>query len=503
MLNIEEFSRTDELFDGHYRLLRPLSTDGGSADVWLALDVNTIDNYFSQFEDGNNAVDESTGLQVAIKIYRPKNALDIEGEQRFREEYKIVHECRHTNLLQPTGFSIYKGIPYLVLPYCEAGSAEKFIGEKLSNEMMWKFISDVASGLDRLHTNEPQIVHQDIKPANILIDSNGNFTITDFGISSNKSGDQEDYYDDENSGTLAYMAPERFQENAVPSSYSDIWAFGATLCEILTGNVPFGEEGGKAQAEGNIPIQNLDEVPSKFISIIRACLQIDPQKRPTAHDIMEAARKKQSVTNREKPTWPLIIGIASVLIVGGIIGFFVTREKPEPVVLEEKEDYYEKAVVLLSEITTANSGLHLLDSLVSENDYQATFLMSRLYYEPVNERDKTFYNTNWKDMGFNAGIVPNNIKAHSLLYRAFLLNDDDYVALYELGCDYMAPNKQRGSEKNLNYAKWCFLQAEATAKSSQNVDAKNYIEKIDELASRIKNHETRNDTIIQPIRPQE
>ena len=50
MLNIEAFARTDELFDGHYRLLRPLSTDGGSADVWLALDTNTIDNYPSYEE---------------------------------------------------------------------------------------------------------------------------------------------------------------------------------------------------------------------------------------------------------------------------------------------------------------------------------------------------------------------------------------------------------------------------------------------------------------------
>ena len=105
MFDIEQFANSGELFDGRYKLLQTLSTDGGSADVWLALDVNTID----QSLDDISGVDESCGgLKVAIKIYRPKNALDIEGEQKFREEYKIVYTCHHANLLQPTNFSIFR-----------------------------------------------------------------------------------------------------------------------------------------------------------------------------------------------------------------------------------------------------------------------------------------------------------------------------------------------------------------------------------------------------------
>jgi serine/threonine protein kinase len=84
---------------------------------------------------------------VAIKIYRPKNALDIEGEQRFRDEFKIVYECRHANVLQPTSFSIYNDLPYLVLPYCKFGSSEQLSGKKQKAAEIWKFILDVASGL--------------------------------------------------------------------------------------------------------------------------------------------------------------------------------------------------------------------------------------------------------------------------------------------------------------------------------------------------------------------
>ena len=70
-----------DIFDEHYRLLDALSTDGGTADVWLAVDLNTIDIPLpgDPEPDDTQQDSEETGLKVAIKIYRPKNALDIEG----------------------------------------------------------------------------------------------------------------------------------------------------------------------------------------------------------------------------------------------------------------------------------------------------------------------------------------------------------------------------------------------------------------------------------------
>ena len=83
MKEINSIAESGQLFDGRYKLLRPLSSDGGTADVWLALDLNTIDEVFDDESDNIKAVEE-TGIKVAIKIYRPKNALDL-GEQRFLE----------------------------------------------------------------------------------------------------------------------------------------------------------------------------------------------------------------------------------------------------------------------------------------------------------------------------------------------------------------------------------------------------------------------------------
>ena len=496
---IEEFANGETLFDGHYRLLRPLEKADGSADVWLALDVNTIDNYFSQ-HDNNYVIDESAGLQVAIRIIRPEEAIDNEDEQRLRNEYKTVHGCRHANLLQPIDFSVFMGLPYIVFPYCESGSAEKLIGEKMSNAMLWKFISDVASGLDALHANK--MVHQNVKPTNILVGENGNFVLSDYGITGITDSSTA-----KSSRLSPFMAPERFIANPKPSAESDIWAFGATLCEILTGNLPFGNEGGKAQANASMP--ELKEAPLSVRNLILACLQSNPEKRPSARQIMDAAQKKRFPVKQmkrfpvklKKPSWKAIVAIVSILTIGGIIVFFATREKPEIEPIVDEVDYYEKAVELLSDTSTAKEGIHILDSLVSENDYQATFLLSRLYFEPVTDRDRAFLNPSWEDMRHNVNINPDNQKAHELLFKAFSLNKDDCATLYELGCDYMAPDKQRGSDKNLNYAKWCFLQADNLAKNSQEANASDYLEKIEELASRIRNHENQNDTVIQPIKP--
>ena len=375
MINIEELVSKGEFFDGHYKLLRSLNTDGATADVWLALDTNTIDTEFDEDNESLRDKDDESGMLVAIKIYRPKNALDIEGEQRFRDEFKIVYECRHENLLQPTSFAIYKDIPYLVLPYCKNGSSEQLIGKKQTTDEIWKFISDVASGLAKLHSNQPQIIHQDIKPANILIDNNGNFAITDFGISSKTNGVHVGYYDEENSGTLAYMAPERFSNTPTPIPESDIWAFGATLCEILTGMVPFGEEGGRSQ-EDDTPMPSLPGLSASIRNLIHACLQKDPKKRPTAQQILQAARLKQYPIKSKTPLL-LTLGIFLCLLIGGAVYFLkkdVPQRAPEPLQMSI-EECYEKALRQMNSdnIDTLFEGFHIMDSLSKEKYVPAMY----------------------------------------------------------------------------------------------------------------------------------
>ncbi len=450
-MDLEEFACSGRLFDGHYKLLRPLSTEGGTADVWLAIDVNTID---TAYEDGEEAQsDEETGMTVAIKIYRPKNALDIEGEQRFRDEFKIVYECRHANLLQPTNFSIFEGIPYLVLPYCKNGSAENLAGKNLSDDELWKFILDVSSGLERLHSNTPQIIHQDIKPGNILIDNNYDYAITDFGISSKRGGVHSYYYDDENTGTLAYMAPERFMEGAEAMPQSDIWAFGATLCEILTWNVPFGEEGGNAQLNSEVPLPEIPNVSPDIQKLIHACLAKEPGDRPTAKQLVEAAKAKQFPVKSKKPIYITLAVVGALLLTA--LTFFLARSTKEvivPVQIPEVpiEERYDLALSRLSSdnVDTLNLGLRQMDSLSSLNYVPAIYQMGFTYGWYSAQESVRRKQVLGIEIGERYMPVVDSYSHMAVGYftKIMELNDSLYAginaqAIYRLACYYVEENE--------------------------------------------------------------
>jgi len=381
MLNIEQFINSDELFDGHYALIRPLSVDGATADVWLALDTNTVteDVKVPDIARLQDSEIEKLGLVVAIKIYRPQNALDIEGEQRFRDEYMIVFNCNHTNLIHPTHFSIFKETPYLVLPYCRQGSSELLIGNLTGNDNIWKYIKDVSAGLAYLHALTPPIIHQDIKPANILLDDTGHYAITDFGISSQKGGVHEFYNDEDNSGTLAYMAPERFAEEAEPMAQSDIWAFGATLCEILTGKVPFGEEGGKNQMETNAALPNITGISSDIQRLIHACLSKEPGDRPSAEKIFMAAEAKQFPVKSKKAFYGLLITLFAILL-GTAFYFLIPTPDLDTSHLSDKE-FYDIALKKMDteNVDSLKAGLAIMDSLSNTGYIPAIYQMAFTY----------------------------------------------------------------------------------------------------------------------------
>ena len=256
------------LFADRYRLIHLLGR-GGFSEVWLA-------------------VDEKTGLQVAVKIYAPGSGLDTDGIHLFTEELSIVYNLNHGNLLKPQYFDECGGCPYLVLPYCERGSAQQLVG-KIAEEEAWHFLHDVTAGLEYLHSKEPPIIHQDIKPDNVLRDTSGTFMITDFGISTRARSTlrRSVPHAEHSGGTMEYMGPERFGEKPAPIKASDIWSLGATLFELLTGSVPYVELGGILQMKGALIPDIEGSWSERLKEVVKACLAKDPWDRPTAHALRE------------------------------------------------------------------------------------------------------------------------------------------------------------------------------------------------------------------------
>jgi len=240
---------------------------GGSSEVWLAND-------------------QLSGLQVAIKVYAPGIGLDEDGVQLFSKEFKLVFNLNHPNLLRPTHYDIQERMPYLVMPYLEQGSTIKRIGE-FTEKDAWRFLHDVASGLAYLHGKIPPVIHQDIKPDNVLINEEGAFLITDFGISTKMRTTLPTNPLTAGSMTMAYAAPERWSKKNRPTMSSDIWALGASVFELLTGCTPYGELGGRLQFEGAEIPEMEGEWSQELNEIVEYCLQREPGERPAADEIVK------------------------------------------------------------------------------------------------------------------------------------------------------------------------------------------------------------------------
>lgn len=250
--------------DNRYTL-KEYKGSGSFGEVWLAEDCEL-------------------GIDIAIKLYI---SLDQKGQDEFKDEYKVAYGLSHENLLTAQYYSVWDHRPYLIMKYCSRGSAGN-LGGSASEGDIWKFIHDVANGLKYLHAQEPPIVHQDIKPENILIDEQGNYLITDFGISKKmRTTMRKQSKRSIESGAIAYMGPERFLKDPMAVKASDIWSLGVSIYELATNDLPFmGQGGGMLNAGAALP--ELEDKWSRNLNeIMQACLSKDTWDRPNAEELSE------------------------------------------------------------------------------------------------------------------------------------------------------------------------------------------------------------------------
>jgi hypothetical protein len=174
---------------------------------------------------------------VALKLLHTAYTEQPDVVQRFLGEAQQVVKLRHNGVVRVYDVGEHQGQPYIAMEYLPGGSlADRLIGEPLSLETTVTILEQVAMALDYAH--ERQLVHRDVKPANVLFDEDGNAVLADFGLVKSlvESGMT---VDGTRLGTPTYMAPEQCQAGAEVTTAADIYALGVVAYEMLTGQVPF------------------------------------------------------------------------------------------------------------------------------------------------------------------------------------------------------------------------------------------------------------------------
>lgn len=185
------------------------------------------------------AEQESLGRSVAIKVLPKQCLLDDAALERFHQEARMAAAMHHSNIVPVFGTGETDGSHYLVMQLVGGESLDKVLANQSSGMPVQRVASIGKQLADAIaYAHENGALHRDIKPANILLEEDGTVQVTDFGLARNLADDPTTTRT--LSGSLRYMAPERFQ--GISDERSDVYSIGLTLFEMAAGQPAFTEE---------------------------------------------------------------------------------------------------------------------------------------------------------------------------------------------------------------------------------------------------------------------
>jgi len=220
---------------------------------------------------------------VAIKVLPRQLSEDPAFIRRFQHEARVIAHLEHRSILPIYAYGEHEGTPYIVMRLLEAGSLRRrLLQERLDLATVARIVDQVGEALDYAHSEG--VVHRDLKPSNILLDDNGNAYLTDFGIAKMLGATSTHITGEGVVGTPTYMSPEQCQgKSATPAS--DLYALGAILFELVTGEPPFYADTALAvmymQVKEPVPsVQSIDpDLPALVDRVILKAMAKKPQAR--------------------------------------------------------------------------------------------------------------------------------------------------------------------------------------------------------------------------------
>ncbi|MBQ7203640.1 MAG: Stk1 family PASTA domain-containing Ser/Thr kinase [Eubacterium sp.] len=212
-----------------------------------------MENYVGKRLDGRYEVQEIIGVGgmsvvykaydnvddriVAVKILKEEFAANEEFKRRFKNESKAIALLSHPNIVKVYDVNFGEKLQYIVMEYIDGITLKEYINKQGAitwNDALY-FMTQILKAVQ--HAHDKGIVHRDIKPQNIILLSNGNIKVTDFGIA-RFSRSETKTLTEQAIGSVHYIAPEQ-AKGEMTDERADIYSLGVVLYEMLAGSVPF------------------------------------------------------------------------------------------------------------------------------------------------------------------------------------------------------------------------------------------------------------------------
>lgn len=229
------------------------------------------------------ARDPNLDRRVAIKTIKVENLsaeASADYEARFRTEARSAARLQHPNIVSVYDSERHGDVAYLVMEFVQGDDLKQYLdsGKRYSLRESLGIVHDLLSALDYAHRQN--IVHRDVKPANLLVEANGRVKLTDFGVARIQDSGEATRTKGSMVGTLKYMSPEQVQGLPVDAR-ADLFAAGIVLYQLLTGKRPFDGE-----SEFAIIHQIVSQNPA-------APSSINPQLPPALDAVVARSLSKQ------------------------------------------------------------------------------------------------------------------------------------------------------------------------------------------------------------------
>ena len=267
---------------GKYRIDRVLG-QGGFGITYLATQLSlqrkvAIKEFFmkdfcSRDESTRTMSAPSTGSSKLVEQYRKK----------FIKEARNLARLNHPHIISVIDVFEENDTVYYVMPYLSGGSLQDYVKTHgtLSEQEAMKYVKQIASALKYMH-EEQHICHYDVKPANILLDDNGNAILIDFGISKNYDAQGQETTTTPIGMSEGYAPIEQYQQNVEEfSPVSDVYALGATLYYLLHGKRPVSAV---HRASGTALLMS-KHLSQGIKDIINASMKISKRERAKSVDV--------------------------------------------------------------------------------------------------------------------------------------------------------------------------------------------------------------------------